>query len=315
MARTRVQHQGGAMLNSIDHVVIAVCDLEAARKQYVTLLGRSPSWLGSHPSFGTRNVIFRLENTYIELLSPAAPAGDSAIADGLRERLAERGDGLHLIALGTDDADEAARTLRARGLSPSEPVAGLAQDEPSGAFRRFKNVFLPPAETGGIGLFVIEHLSDEDELPPALPIGDEHGDETGVVRSLDHVVVLTQDPERAKSLYGEKLGLRLALDKTFEKRRTRLLFFRTGSCTLEVGASLDTMVEPGAPPAEPDRLWGLAFQVPDADRARDRLLAEGLEVSTVRNGNKAGTRVFSVKGDPLGVPTLIIEPVQTDGAR
>ncbi len=289
------------MLARIDHLVVVVADLDASRRAYVSLLGRSPSWSGAHPQFGTCNVIFKLDNTYIELLSPVE---EGAVADGLRAGLEESGDGLRMIALGTPDIEAAARTLAERGLQVGEPVAGLAQDGPSGAFRRFRNLFLSPRDTAGVGLFLIEHLSDPDELPPSLPTAEPDA----CVSALDHVVVLTEAPERAKRFYGETLGIRLALDKTFEARKTRLLFFRLGGATLEIGASLGaTGDDDGSAPD--DRLWGMALQVQDIDLAHARLTAAGVPVSGIRPGNKAGTRVCSVKGDPLGVPTLIIQPV------
>lgn len=291
------------MLESLDHIVIAVEDLAAAQRAAIHLLGRSPSWSGHHPSFGTRNVLFKLENTYIELL---APDGEGAIADGLRARLAERGPGLHALALGTADADAAVERLREVGLSPQGPIAGVAQDEPSGAWRRFRNVVLPVEETAGIGLFVIQHESDPEMLTPALPIADE----AATANRVDHVVIMTKAPERAIDLYGEKLGIRLALDRTFEKRGVRLLFFRLGGATIEIGASLRDGSELGEADAEADRLWGIAYQVPDIDKARARLVEAGLSVTDVRDGHKPGTRVCTVNGEPLGVPTLIIQPVQ-----
>jgi catechol 2,3-dioxygenase-like lactoylglutathione lyase family enzyme len=290
------------LLTCIDHIVIAVEDLEKARQKYVALLGRSPSWTGSHPAFGTRNVLFRLENTYIELL---APEDDGPIASILRAHLAVEGEGLFAVALGTEDIDRAVGVLRKHGFAVAGPTNGLTQDGPSGAFRRFRNVFIPPDETRGVRLFVIQHLSEKDELPPSLPIADE----AAAVGALDHVVILTRDPEHAKTLYGDVLGLRLALDKTFEKRGVRLLFFRSGGATLEIGASLKESDEEGAASSESDRLWGLALQVADVDRAHERMQAAGLDVTSVRDGHKPGTRVLSVKNDPLGVPTLIIQPV------
>lgn len=291
------------MLETLDHIVIAVADLPAAERTAVSLLGRSPSWSGSHPAFGTRNVLFKLANTYIELL---APEGEGAVADALRKRLADEGPGLHALALGTRDADAAAARLRETGLAASEPVAGMAHDEPSGAFRRFRNVVLPPSETFGLGIFVIEHLSEPELLPPALPIGDERATATGV----DHVVVMTAHPDRAIGLYGERLGIRLALDRTFEERGVRLIFFRIGGVTIEIAASLRAGADLGSPDGEDDRLWGIAYQVPDIDAAHARLFASGLEVTSIRPGNKPGTRVCTVKGEPLGVPTLVIEPVK-----
>ncbi|MBW2231199.1 MAG: VOC family protein [Deltaproteobacteria bacterium] len=290
------------MLESLDHIVIATDTLDEASRQLIAVLGRTPSWSGSHPSFGTRNVLFRLDNTYVELL---APDGEGPVADGLRARLSERGPGLHALALGTEDADEAARSLKARGLDVAGPVAGIAQDAPSGAFRRFRNVLIRPEQSRGVGLFVIEHLSEPDELPPALPVGDE----AGVVSALDHVVIMTRDPDAAKQLYGDTLGIRLALDRSFEKRGVRLLFFRLGGATIEIAAQLREKTELGEAERDRDRLWGVAWQVPDAERARARIVEAGLSASQVRDGHKPGTRVFSVEGEPLGVPTLMIQPV------
>jgi catechol 2,3-dioxygenase-like lactoylglutathione lyase family enzyme len=286
------------LLERLDHVVIAVADLDAARDRFASLLGRTPAWTGPHPQFGTHNVIFNLSNTYIELL---APVGEGLVADSLRARLDDVGEGLFALALGTADAEAAEKTLRERGLHPSSPVSGLAQDGPSGAFRRFRNVMLPPTDTAGIGLFVIEQLSEPELLPPSLPIGPE----SGSVSALDHVVIMTADPERALDLYGEKLGIRLALDRSFEKRGVRLLFFRLGGTTIEIGASIgaETREDPAA-----DRLWGIALQVVDVDQAHARVSEAGFDLTGVRDGHKSGTRVFSVKGNPLGVPTLFIQP-------
>ena len=57
-----------------------------------------------------------------------------------------------------------------------------------------------------------------------------------------------------------------------------------------------------------DRLWGLSWRVRDADLARERLLASGLDVSEVRAGRRPGTRVLTVRDGTLGVPTLLLEP-------
>ena len=40
----------------------------AAMDLYGRLLGRRPSWRGEHPGYGTANTLFRLDNTYLELL-------------------------------------------------------------------------------------------------------------------------------------------------------------------------------------------------------------------------------------------------------
>ena len=78
------------MLSAFDHAIIAVRDLEQAAATYEGLLGRRRSWRGEHPGLGTENVLFGLDNMYIELLTPT---GSGAIADALRRRLEEEGEG------------------------------------------------------------------------------------------------------------------------------------------------------------------------------------------------------------------------------
>ena len=56
--------------------------------------------------------------------------------------------------------------------------------------------------------------------------------------------------------------------------------------------------------------FGLAHQVENADRARARVVDAGFEASAIRDGHKPGTRVFTTKEAPLGIPTLFIEPVK-----
>jgi hypothetical protein len=98
--------------------------------------------------------------------------------------------------------------------------------------------------------------------------------------------------------------LRLALDREFAQWGARLIFYRVGDITVELVARLD------AKPGEPgrDRFYGLSWRVPDADAARARLAAMGIDASEVRPGRKPGTRVLTVRSGSCGVPTLLIEP-------
>jgi catechol 2,3-dioxygenase-like lactoylglutathione lyase family enzyme len=284
------------VLHSLDHVIVGVRDLEAATRTWSALLGRAPSWRGTHPGQGTANALFRLANTYLELLGPV---GEGASASMLRARLEGDGDGLIGMAFGTDDADACARELRARGLSPTDPMPGTGRDPERPHERAWKNVILPPNESRGPLVFAIEHLSPPDALPPAEPLAPE----ASIVTGLDHIVVATQDVEATMAFYGAKLGLRLALDRSFEQRGLRLVFFRVGGVTVELSSRLGAPVDPSAR----DRLWGLAWRVPDADAARARVAAAGFEPTATRDGHKPGTRVCSIDHGAHGVPTLLIQ--------
>jgi len=283
------------MWTHLDHVILAVRDLGAAECTYARLLGRSASWRGEHPGLGTENVLFRVGEAYLELLAPAAGAGD-----WLRQRLDAKGEGLLGFALATDDADSCAKALAERGLHPAAPAKGLGRDTESGAFREWRNVMLPPEETRGVLVFGIEHRSAPELLPEVPPAGKPEA----AVHGIDHVVVRTADAEATRALYGEGLGLRLALDRSFPQWGARLLFFRVGRITVEVAARLDAAPDPAAP----DQAWGISWRVADADAARARLIDAGFDVSEVRTGRRPGTRVFSLHGEPCGVATLLLEP-------
>lgn len=125
--------------------------------------------------------------------------------------------------------------------------------------------------------------------------GDEGG---GPAPRVDHVVVVTGDPERAAANFGARLGLDLRLDRA-TGHGFRGLFFRCGDAVVEV-------IVPGEPPEGPDAFGGLAWRVTDLVATRERLAAEGVELSEVREGRKPGTRVTTVRDPDLAIPTLLI---------
>ena len=284
------------MLTSLDHFVIAVRDLPAAVRSYTQLLGRAPTWRGEHPALGTENALFRLENTYLELLAPAAGAGR-----WLSEWLATHGEGVFALAFATPDAEAFRAHAEARGLRPSALQPGLGRDSDSGAFRKWRNVLLDRAATHGLQLFAIEHLSPPDLLPLS-PATDENA--AACVGAVDHLVIATPDAERAKALYGDALGIRLGLDKEFPAWGARQQFFRLGHFTLEIVSSL----KPSAERTGPDRPAGIAYRVADAPAAHARLREAGFELTPCKPGRKPGTFVFTVKSGTFGVPTLMIQP-------
>ncbi|MEE9279094.1 MAG: VOC family protein [Myxococcota bacterium] len=285
------------MFDAFDHIVVAVRDLDAATADYAELLGRQPSWRGEHPARGTANTLFRFGNGYLGLI---AAAGTGPGADQVEKRLDAEGEGPMAIALATSDADACAKWLRERGIAAAEPEPGGGRDLDSGAERRWRSVRLPLEDTRGVFLFAMEHLSPAETLPHALAVGSEEA----AVAGFDHVVIQTRDADASRALYGERLGIRLALDRSFERRGVRLLFFRIGGVTLELAGRLDAEPEPDAD----DRLWGIAYQVPDVDAARTRVHRAGFDVSETRSGNKPGTAVCTVADRTHGVPTLLIGP-------
>jgi catechol 2,3-dioxygenase-like lactoylglutathione lyase family enzyme len=121
------------------------------------------------------------------------------------------------------------------------------------------------------------------------------------ILALDHVVVSTEDPERAAALYGARLGLDMALDRSHQDWG-QLMFFRCGDLIVEV------VKRPVAGADQNhDKLWGLSWRVADIEATRARLLAAGIDVSEVRAGRRPGTRVVSVRDGTCGIHTLLLE--------
>jgi len=291
------------MIDRVDHVVVAVRDLAVASSAYGRLLGLEPSWRGKHPAFGTANTIFRLANTYLELL---APDGEGLVAETLRSHIDERGEGPLALAFGTTDAQAEAAALRGRGMPAPEPDSENGVEITSGKQRSWLRFALPIARTRGVPLMIVQHLTP----PAALPVAAPTCAPESTVAAIDHVVLMTGDAESVIALYGETLGLRLALDRTFEQRKLRLLFFRVGGLTVECAAPIAGESTLGAPTpsADADRFWGISYRVPDIDAARARVAGAGFDVSEVRTGMKPGTRVCTVRTGTHGVATLLLGP-------
>ena len=95
---------------------------------------------------------------------------------------------------------------------------------------------------------------------------------------LAEIVVYTQDMARATAFYRDTLGL----EPTYESPHWTT--FGTGACTLALHA--------GTEPPDP------TFLVDDLGAARERLEAEGVEVTAIREP-AAGLRVFDAR-DPDG---------------
>ena len=284
------------IIRALDHVVVAVHDLDAAVAGYGLLLGREPVWRAEAHGGGATVVSFALANVAVELM---APAGEEPIAQRLRAVLDAQGDGLASLAFATSDVERAHRRLARLGLDP-EPIAdGESVDATTGRRRRFRRTRAATARTHGVRIFLLEQA--------ALPRSPALADESAAVAGLDHVVIRTPDPERATALYGARLGLDMRLDRANAAWGARLLFFRCGDVIVEVAHDLAAGVGGG-----PDRLWGLSWRVPDAEAARARLASAGLDVSEVRPGRKPGTRVLTVRAGTCGVPTLLL---QTGPAR
>ena len=278
------------MIIGLDHVVVLVRDIVDGTMAYQTLLARTPAWRNT--SDGADRVLFTLDNMTLELMSPN---GDGAAAERIREVIAEQGEGLASICFRTGDIAKMHRRLDRLALKP-EPVAEVEScDANSGATLSWKRTRTATAAARGVRLFFLELAKERPISAPSA---------ASSITGLDHVVVSTSDPERAAALYGARLGLDMALDRSHPDWG-QLMFFRCGDLIVEI------VHRPGQDQATDktrDRLWGLSWRVADIDAIRARLLSADVDVSDVRTGRKPGTRVLTVRSGTCGIPTLLVEP-------
>jgi catechol 2,3-dioxygenase-like lactoylglutathione lyase family enzyme len=275
------------VITGLDHVVVLVNEIEAAVASHQTLFARTPSWRNAGD--GAARALFTLDNATLELM---APEGDSAAAKRIRSLLAEQGEGMASLCFRTGDIAKLHRRLDRLALRP-EPIAEVvSRDDASGATLSWKRMRTATDATRGVRMFFLEL-----EKPRPLSVRSVPAS----ITAMDHVVVSTADPERAAALYGARLGLDMALDRSHPDWG-RLMFFRCGDVIVEVTS------KPGkGDETKPDRLRGICWRVLDIDATHARLVAAGVDVSEVRIGRKPGTRVMTVKSGTCGVPTLLIE--------
>jgi catechol 2,3-dioxygenase-like lactoylglutathione lyase family enzyme len=275
------------MITGLDHVIVLLSDIEAGVAAYETLFGRTPSWRDSGD--GSDRVLFTLANMTLELM---APNGQGAAADRIRNVIKLSGEGLASLCFATDDIAKMHRRLERVALQP-DPIADVeGHDSASGAVLRWKRTRAKTELTRSVRMFFLEL---DGQRPLSAPTSDTP------ILGLDHVVISTEDPERAAALYGARLGLDMALDRTHQDWG-QLMFFRCGDLIVEV------VRRPVAGGDQiRDKLWGLSWRVADIDATRKRLVAEGIEVTEVRTGRKPGTRVMSLRSGACGIHTLLLE--------
>lgn len=279
------------MINTLDHLIIAVKDLDEAENNYKKIFGMDPVWRGEHKELGTSNSLFNFDNTYFELLSAT---GDGLGAALVNYYLDQDGEGLIGLVLGTDNIESATSSIREKGYAIAEPTLGEGSNFKDSNIRKWKNLFLPPELTRGLFSFIIEHtdgeLPSQNKTNPSNP------------NKLDHVVINTNDADGFITIYEDLFNIRLALDTVVKKWKSRMLFFRFNKTTIEVIEKKD-----GQEPQ--DKLWGLAWDVKNIKDAHKRLTEEGVDISPIKEGIKENTLVATIKSHTHNVPTLLIEHV------
>jgi methylmalonyl-CoA/ethylmalonyl-CoA epimerase len=131
------------MFGRIDHVGVAVEDLDEAVELYTTRLGMSVQHRETVEEQGVEAVLVGVGDGHVELLRPLGP--DTAVGRFLQRN----GPGLHHVAYGTDDIASAIDDLRQAGLQ-------LIDERPRTGIRNSRVAFVHPKSTGGVLTELVE---------------------------------------------------------------------------------------------------------------------------------------------------------------
>lgn len=125
------------MLTEVDHVGIAVDDLDAAVERYRRSFGLEPTHREVVQGQGVEEVLFPVGSSYVQLLRPLA--ADTPVG----RFLASRGPGIHHVAYRVDDVAAALERLRAEGVR-------LVDETPRPGSRGTTIAFVHPQDMGGV---------------------------------------------------------------------------------------------------------------------------------------------------------------------
>jgi methylmalonyl-CoA epimerase len=125
------------MLSSIDHVGVAVEDIDAALALYRDALGMPLVHRETVVEQGVDAALVDVGDGHVELLSPLGP--DTPVG----RFLARQGPGLHHVAYRVADVEQTLRALAGAGLR-------LIDEQPRNGIRGSRVAFVHPASTGGV---------------------------------------------------------------------------------------------------------------------------------------------------------------------
>lgn len=122
------------MDSRIDHIGIAVNSIEEAIKLYTDVLGLEVSGMETVEEQKVRTAIIQVGESKIELLESTSPEGTIA------KFIEKRGEGMHHLALGVSNIEDALKKLKAKGIP-------LIDEKPRRGVENTRIAFLHPKGT------------------------------------------------------------------------------------------------------------------------------------------------------------------------
>jgi methylmalonyl-CoA/ethylmalonyl-CoA epimerase len=135
------------MLSAIDHVGVAVEEIDGALSFYRDVLGMPLVHRETVADQGVDAALLDVGDGHIELVAPLGP--ETAVG----KFLARRGPGLHHVAYRVEDCEKTLVALAAAGVR-------LIDERPRTGIRGSRVAFLHPASTGGVLTEIVQPLVD-----------------------------------------------------------------------------------------------------------------------------------------------------------
>jgi methylmalonyl-CoA/ethylmalonyl-CoA epimerase len=135
------------MLSRIDHIGVAVEDLDAALELYADVLKLPVVHRETITAFGVEAILLDVGENHVELLAPLGP--DTPVG----KFLAKKGPGLHHVAYQVADIEGTLAALQEAGTR-------LIDETPRVGIRNSRVAFVHPASTGGVLTEIVQPAED-----------------------------------------------------------------------------------------------------------------------------------------------------------
>jgi len=267
------REDAAATITGIDHTLVGVRDLEAARAAWEAL-GFTLTPRGRHIGWGTGNYCIMLETGYVELLGVVDP---KEFLNNLDVFLDKR-EGLMALAFGTDDPAACKAALTKAGIAADGPKPLKRKLElPEGdALPEFELLYLPRGATPDLSAFITHHKT------PQLIRRPEWLRHANRARRLVSVTVVSDDPVRTAIGYLPLFGP----DRIQVSDAMTVVNTGAGAIRFVTPKNLRVLYEALLPLPEHDTPWiaAMKFEVSDKARCRDFLKDRRLPVEKTGKG-------------------------------